>query len=95
MVTLHRTAKEKADLIEKYIEPDPNHAGSYDARLTPYGVSVWTIVNRLETVNGGDVDEAAADYDVPCEAIEAALAYYERHRSAIDARIDAQNAQFQ
>lgn len=31
--------------------------------------------------------ESAADYDFPIEVGRAAIAYYERHRSAIDARL--------
>jgi uncharacterized protein (DUF433 family) len=94
VVTLQRTVQEKADLIAKYIAPDPHHAGIYNARLAQYGVSVWAIISRFERVNGGDIDEAAADYDLPREAVEAALAYYEQHEAAIDARIEAQDAQF-
>jgi uncharacterized protein (DUF433 family) len=94
MVAIRKTAKEKADLIAKYIEQDPHHPGLYNARLNPYGVSVWMIISRLEAANSGDLDEAAADYDIPREAVEAALAYYEQHKAAIDARIEAQRAQF-
>jgi uncharacterized protein (DUF433 family) len=95
MVTLHRTAQEKADLIARYIAPDPHKAGIYNAIIAPYGVSVWIIVARFETVNGGDIDEAAAEYDLPREAVEAALAYYEQHGPAIDAKIEEMHAWFQ
>lgn len=94
MVTIHRTAEEKAALIARYIERNPDKPGVYDARLNPYGVSVWVIVSRFEAVNHGDLDEAAADYDIPREAVEAALAYYERHKAAIDAKIDEVHAWF-
>jgi len=94
MVAINRTAQEKADLIAEYIEPDPHHPGLYNAWLNPYGVSVWIIVSRFQAVNGGDLDLAAEDYDIPREAVEAALAYYEEHKAAIDARIEAQRAQF-
>jgi uncharacterized protein (DUF433 family) len=94
MVAINRTAQEKANLIAKYIEPDPNHPGLYNAWLNPYGISVWVIVSRFETVNGGDLDLAAEEYAIPREAVEAALAYYEEHKAAIDARIEAQRAQF-
>jgi len=47
---------------------------------------VWAIIGRLETV-AGDID--AAEYDVPRAAIEAAVAYYGRHKDAIDARREA------
>ncbi len=94
MVTLHRTAREKAELIAIYIARDPRHPGLYDSYLPAYGVSVWAIISRFAGENNGDIDETAADYDLPREAVEAALAFYERHTAAIDARIEAQNAQF-
>jgi uncharacterized protein (DUF433 family) len=94
MVILHRTEQEKAQLIAKYVARDPRRPGLYDSYLSGYGVSIWVIISRFETVNHGDIDEAAADYDLPREAVEAALAFYEQHAAAIDARIEAQNAQF-
>ncbi len=94
MVVSERTAQEKAALIERYIARDPRNPGLYDSRLPDYGVAVWAIISRFETVNGGDLDEAAADYDLPREAVEAALAFYEQHKCAIDARIEAQRDQF-
>jgi uncharacterized protein (DUF433 family) len=35
----------------------------------------------------GDVAQLAAAYALPREAVEAALAYYHRHKELIDARI--------
>jgi hypothetical protein len=35
----------------------------------------------------GNVAQAAADYEIPVEAVEAARAYYRRHRQPLDARI--------
>jgi uncharacterized protein (DUF433 family) len=72
-------------LIAQYVEPNPHRPGSAEARLRGYGVSVWALVGYLEAVHG-DVARVAADYDLPCEAVDAALAYYRRHRDAIDAR---------
>ena len=37
----------------------------------------------------GDVACVAADYALPCEAVKAAIAYYQRHQNLIDARIVA------
>jgi uncharacterized protein (DUF433 family) len=72
-------------LIEQYIEPNPARPGKADARLAGYGVSVWALVSYFEAAHG-DVARVAADYDVPREAVEAALAYYRRHKDVIDAR---------
>jgi len=94
MVMVHRPEQEKSDLIARYIEPDPHRPGRYNARLIPSGVAVWAIVGRFEIVNHGDLAAAAADYDIPYEAVEAALAYYERNRAAIDARLEALRAHF-
>ncbi|MHB8644698.1 MAG: hypothetical protein ACYDAR_02785 [Thermomicrobiales bacterium] len=88
MVVIAKTEREKSELIARYIERTPDKPAAYDARLNPYGVSVWAIVGRLEAVKG-DVDAAAAEYDVPRAAIEAAIAYYERYKDAIDARREA------
>jgi len=38
-----------------------------------------------------DVCQVAQDYELPVDAVRAAVAYYERNREAIDARL-AQNA---
>ena len=92
MVMVHRTEQEKSGLIARYIEQDPYRPGRYNARLTPYGVAVWAIAGRFEAVNHGDLNKAAADYAIPREAVEAALAYYERNKAAIDARLEALRA---
>ena len=52
---------------------------------------MWSLVGHLEAVDQ-DVDRAAADYDLPREAVEAAVAYYRRHQGLIDARIAANAA---
>ena len=76
------------ELIEKYIEPNPNRPGVAEARITGYGVSVWALVGYLEAVHG-DIAQVADDYGLPREAVEAALAYYHRHKGLIDARLAA------
>jgi uncharacterized protein (DUF433 family) len=76
------------ELIEKYIEPNPHRPGIAEARVVGYGVSVWALVGYLEAVHG-DVARVANDYRLPREAVEAALAYYRRHKNLIDARLEA------
>ena len=80
--------KRDKDLVARYVELDPNRPSLDEARLVGSGVNVWAIVGYLRVTNG-DVQQTAHDYDVPEEAVEAALAYYRRHRSRIDARIAA------
>lgn len=75
-------------LIARYIEADPHRAGPADARLREHGVAVWALVGNLPSAHD-DAAELATAYDVSREAVEAALAYYRRHREAIDARIAA------
>ena len=75
-------------LIARYIEPNPHRPGLDEAWLKDYGVSVWALVGYLEAASG-DVARVAADYELPREAVDAALAYYRRHKPVIDARLAA------
>lgn len=83
-------AEESRDdrLIERHIDPnwDRYPGRRADARLLDSGVPVWALIGQLEA-GGGDLDQVAADYNLPLEAVEAALAYYRRHRALIDARL--------
>jgi uncharacterized protein (DUF433 family) len=74
------------DLISQYIEPGPDTTGPADARIVNAGVPVWALIGYLQA-NDDDTAAAAADYDLPPEAVEAARAYYQRHRAVIDARL--------
>jgi len=49
-------------------------------------VPVWALIGHLDVVDG-DVDQVAHDYGIPHEAVDASLAYYERHKPSIDARL--------
>jgi hypothetical protein len=42
----------------------------------------------------GDVGRVARGYELPEEAVRAVIAYYRRHQAAIDARINANAANF-
>jgi uncharacterized protein (DUF433 family) len=89
-----RAMAQTADLIERYIEQDPIEAGPMGARLRDYGVSVWALVIHYRAAEG-NVGEVAREYDLPQEALEAAMAYYEEHKCAIDARIEQHYAYFE
>jgi uncharacterized protein (DUF433 family) len=78
------------DLIARYIVRD-RHTTPDQAWLADSGVQVWAIIGYLR---GYDIDQTAADYDVPREAVEAALAYYDRHRTVIDAFLTLNDAGF-
>ena len=80
-------------LIECHIEADPHRLGPGEARLKAFGVPVWALVGHMNAVHG-ERKRVAEDYEVPEEAVSAALAYYDQHRAAIDARLLANAASF-
>ena len=84
--------KRNDELVAQYIEENPHRPGLDEARLKQYGVAVWALIGHLPAVDG-DVSQVAENYQVPLEAVQAALAYYERHRPLIDARIVSYSAQ--
>lgn len=77
--------------IEQYLEPNPYRDGLDEVRLKGYGVAVWALMGYLHTP-GATIERVAADYGVPVAAVQAAYAYYQRHKDLIDARIAANNA---
>ena len=74
---------DKDYLVKKYIEPAASPA---DAWVYGYGVDVWALIAYLRVVDG-DIDQVSKAYDLPREAVEAALAYYSQHEKVIDARL--------
>lgn len=80
-------------LIARWIAPNPYKPGPAEAWIGPYGLSVWRTIAYLE-LNGWDISDAAPDYEIPPEAIKAAVAYYRQHEDAIDARITINRASF-
>jgi uncharacterized protein (DUF433 family) len=86
------TMNSTTELIERYIIEDPYRSGPAEARLAHYGTHVWALVSYYQQAVKNDVDRVAADYEIPREAVEAALAYYRKHQKAIDARILLNNS---
>lgn len=78
-------------LIERWIDPAREYPGDPEARIAGSGVHVWALVGHLRGA-GWDPALTAADYELPVEAAQAALAYYHRHREVIDARLAANHA---
>lgn len=72
-------------LLHEYILLDPTRHGVDQARLMPVDVSVWVIAVQLEGAKG-NIHEVADAYRLLDEAVEAALIFYRRNRTAIDAR---------
>ena len=83
-------ARERA-LIERHVEADAHGGGRDEAQLRDYGTPVWALVAYLDVAKG-DLAQVAHDYDVPLEAVEAALAYYRQNKALIDARIALNDA---
>ena len=81
------------DLIAHYIQENSHRPGPGDAILREVGVSVWILVEAYRA-SGRDADSVARAWDLPRDAVDAALAYYAQHAVAIDARIEAQRAAF-
>jgi uncharacterized protein (DUF433 family) len=74
-------------LIAKYVEENPRRPGPADARLKESGIELWALISYLDLAVAGDVAQAAEDYEIPAAAVQAARAYYGRHRAPLDARI--------
>ena len=74
--------------IDGYIQLDPNRPSPDEALVLPARVKVWAVVGQWRAVNG-DIERVARGYDLPTDAVRATLAYYDRHRTLIDNRLDA------
>ena len=71
------------DLIGRHIDASE---GAAEARLL-LGPSVWALIAYFKGGAKRNPDVLAGAYGIPLEAVEAALAYYHRHKAAIDGRI--------
>jgi uncharacterized protein (DUF433 family) len=80
-------------LIARHIEPYPGDPGigEYRLRAEDNGYPVWSIVGSLAP-DGSNADQVARDFGISREAIEAARAFYARHKQAIDDRLAANRA---
>lgn len=81
-------------LIAQYIERNPHKSGLDEAWLKDYHVPVWALVGYLNLAVAGDIDRVTKDYNLPREAVQAAIAYYRRYHCRIEARIAANNPDF-
>lgn len=86
-------ASDEDALIARWIIPDPHKGGRPEARVRDYFMHVWALAGyfRDNAIPGGVTDSgvtAAAAYQLPLEAVQAALAFYRRNRSGINARMD-------
>lgn len=93
MVTKRTETLTDDELIAQYIAPHPTKSGADQAIIVGHGVSVWAVVGYLRGT-GESAQRVAADYALPMEAVEAAMAYYHRHHALIDSRIAVNDAAF-
>ena len=77
-----------AELIHRWIELDPNRPGRSEARVKDHGVAVWALVGHWQAT-GRCAEETARSYDLPLEAVKAALASYWQNLALIEARLEA------
>ncbi len=75
------------ELIERYIEFIPHRPGRDRASVKDAGVEVWALVAFYQGAAAGNMERVARAYDIPVEAVHAALAYYAQERDLIDARL--------
>ena len=81
------TTNETDALIARHIGPHPSNPGLDEYWLKGPGIPVWAIIGQWK-VEGGNEDETTAAYHITREELEAALAFYERYRAAIDLRLE-------
>jgi uncharacterized protein (DUF433 family) len=84
-MVLHEQAQQ---LITRWIEPHPWKDDPAEARLREQKISVWALIGALRMYDG-DPAQVAEGYQIPLEAMQATLAYYQQHQCAIDARLAA------
>lgn len=85
------TAAEK--LIARWIKPNPHKPDEAEVWVLPRNVSAWAVIGQLQ-LDHEKAELVAEDYDLPTEAVKAAIVYYHRHQAAIDARIAANRSFF-
>jgi uncharacterized protein (DUF433 family) len=84
--------KSWGDLIER----DPQRPGEDRARTRGSGIAVWAIIGYLRALNPEfteqAIQQAARDFNIQANEVEAAIAYYQAHRDVIDARLKINSA---
>ncbi len=76
------------ELIERCVDLDTDRypSGRADARLREFGVPICAPIGPLGALDG-NVDQMASDYELPSEAVEAALVYNRCNKEYMDARL--------
>jgi uncharacterized protein (DUF433 family) len=79
---------DQIELMRTWLQDHPHRVSPWDVVVVPRFVSVWAIIGQVEA-SLGDLDDVAEAYEIPIDAVRAALAYYRRFPEVIEARIDA------
>lgn len=96
-----RIADAGTEDLRRMVGLDPHRPGSARGRLLAEQIPVWTIIGQIGATGGTTepdqiaaetIAQVAAEYDVSEAAVAAALLYYEQHRGAIDALLEANAA---
>lgn len=87
------TERDLDALIAHHIEPYPGDPsiGEYRLREEDNGYPVWSVIGSLAP-DGSNAEQVARDFEISHEAIEAARAFYSRHKQAVDDRLAANRA---
>jgi uncharacterized protein (DUF433 family) len=75
----------------RHIGPHPSDSGIDEYWLKEPGIPVWAIIGSMQ-VNHNDADDVATLYHISREEVEAAWAFYLRHRAVIDNRLAKNDA---
>ena len=79
--------------LEAMVEPHPDKGRPY-ARLVEYGTPIGVLINRMGEPTPENIARVAWEYQIPEEAVHAALRYYERNKKFVDAVIILHNEWF-
>lgn len=80
-------------IIARWIEPNPHTTDPAEALVLPRCVSVWALIQLLQLADNTTACVAEA-YELPPEAVQSTVRYYDLHRAAVDARIERNRAVF-
>jgi uncharacterized protein (DUF433 family) len=87
------TERDIDTLIARHIEPYPGdpRIGEYRLREEDNGYPVWSVIGSLAP-DGSNIEQVERDFAISRQAIEAARAFYARHKQALDDRLAANRA---
>ena len=85
MVAEHEIGQRTDELIAKWIVLG-EYDGPHQAWIKDHGTPVWILAARFP-MHSFDGRALAAEYGLPWKAFQAAMAFYDRHRAVIDAKV--------